>query len=57
MQTKEKKPKKVVEELRVCVRKLPPNLTQDIFTKSIAAYNETISNIYYVQGKNKYLFF
>jgi len=57
MQNKEKKPKKVIEELRVCIRKLPPNLAQEVFNKSIAPYKETISNLYYVQGKNKSIFF
>jgi len=53
MQSKEKKIKKPVEELKVCIRKLPPNLTQEIFMKSIGNFKDTISNIYYVQGKNK----
>lgn len=52
MQNKEKKAKKVLDELRVCVRKLPPNLSQEIFMKSIMNYKDVIANFYYVQGKN-----
>lgn len=53
MQSKEKKTKKVNEELKICVRKLPPNLTQEIFMKSIANHKDKMSNFYFVQGKNK----
>ena len=53
MQGKEKRTKKVVEELKICIRKLPPNLSQDVFLKSIVNYKDTIARFYYVQGKNK----
>ena len=52
MTTREKKVKKV-EELKACVRKLPPNLTQEVFTKSLANFKDTLTNFYYVQGQNK----
>lgn len=53
MQNKEKKTKKVVEELKVCVRKLPPNLPEEVFMRSIAGFKETFANFYFFQGKNK----
>ena len=53
MQNKERKAKKVVEELKVCIRKLPPNLTQEVFARSISGYKDCIANLYYVQGQNK----
>ncbi len=50
---KEKKTKKVVDELKVCVRKLPPNLPEEVFMRSVAGFKETFANFYFVQGKNK----
>jgi hypothetical protein len=54
MTTKEKKSKKGADELKVVIRKLPPNLTEEIFLKSIHPFKDTIYMTYFVQGKNKY---
>lgn len=53
MSAKPKKTKKIVEDLKVVVRKLPPTLTEEIFMKSVQAFNDIISYKYFVQGKNK----
>ena len=54
MSTKPKKSRRVYEELKVVVRKLPPTLTQEVFMRSVQAYKDSISFSYFVPGKNKY---
>jgi hypothetical protein len=54
MTSKEKKPRKVQEDLRVVIRKLPPTLSEEIFLKSVQNYKDSIAAHYFIQGKNRY---
>ena len=45
--------KKKCDELKICLRKLPPNLKEDDFKNTLIKYQSSFAEYYFVQGKIK----